>query len=498
MDQNALLEFQNINKTFSGVPALRGVSFCVKKGEIHALLGENGAGKSTLMKILSGAYTKDSGEIIFERQKYEFKDTNESEKVGISIIYQELNMIPELSVAENIFIHRQPERKSGLIDWRKMRRDASDALSKVGLDVDPSVLVRTLSVAQQQMVEISKALTKNLKLLVMDEPTSSLSDSETKNLFKVIRSLQKRGVTVIYISHRMEEIFELCDSYTVMRDGEVIVSGRIQDTTIDNIIRSMVGREMNQVFPKHEFKIGENILKVEHLSNGAEVKDVSFELREGEILGFAGLVGAGRTETFKALFGYDKNKKGDIYIRGKRADIHSPRDAIRFGIGYVPEDRRHEGLVTSLSVNDNILMAKMEKAFSHGLYSAKKALDICMKYISFLMIKTPSAAQKAVYLSGGNQQKVVLAKWLNCDSNIMILDEPTRGIDVNAKSEIYKMITDLVDQGKSVILISSEMTEIIGMCSRVYVMYEGGITAELERSELTQETIMHYAAGEKR
>jgi ABC-type sugar transport system ATPase subunit len=256
MDQNTLLEFQNVNKTFSGVPALRNVSFCVKKGEIHALLGENGAGKSTLMKILSGAYTKDSGEIIFERQKYKFKDTNESEKVGISIIYQELNMIPELSVAENIFIHRQPERKSGFIDWRKMRRDASDVLSKVGLDVNPSALVRTLSVAQQQMVEISKALTKNLKLLVMDEPTSSLSDSETKNLFEVIRSLQKRGVTVIYISHRMEEIFELCDSYTVMRDGEVIVSGRIQDTTIDNIIRSMVGREMNQVFPKHEFKIG--------------------------------------------------------------------------------------------------------------------------------------------------------------------------------------------------------------------------------------------------
>lgn len=497
MDQTTLLEFQGINKAFSGVPALKDVSFSVQRGQIHALLGENGAGKSTLMKILSGAYQRDSGKIVFQGQECIFKDTDESEKAGISIIYQELNMIPELSIAENIYIHRQPKRKSGLIDWHKMNSDAKTALSKVGLNVDPTSLIRTLSVAQQQMVEISKALTKNLQLLIMDEPTSSLSDSEAKTLFKVIRDLQEKGITIIYISHRMEEIFDLCDSYTVMRDGEVIVSGMIKDTSIDEIIRNMVGREMNQVFPSYDFKVGETILKAEHLSNGAEVKDVSFELKDGEILGFAGLVGAGRTETFKALFGYDKNKKGDVYIRGQKVTIHSPQDAIRLGIGYVPEDRRHEGLVTALSVNDNILMAKMENAFSKGFYSARKALEICRKYIASLMIKTPSPNQKAVYLSGGNQQKVVLAKWLNCDSNIMILDEPTRGIDVNAKSEIYKMIVDLVRSGKSVILISSEMAEIIGMCNRVYVMYEGNITAELNKDQLTQETIMHYAAGEK-
>lgn len=497
MDGKVLLEFHNINKSFSGVPALKNVSFQIKAGQIHALLGENGAGKSTLMKTLSGAYQRDSGEIVFEGKKCEFKNTDESEKQGISIIYQELNMIPELSVAENIFIHRQPLGPGGMINWPKMYKDAEKVLAEVGLDVKPTDLIKTLSVAQQQMVEIAKALTKNLKLLIMDEPTSSLSTSETETLFKVIRELQAKGITIVYISHRMEEIFALCDSYTIMRDGEVIISDDLKNTNINEIIKHMVGREMNQIYPHHEFNVGETILSAEHLSNGAEVKDVSFELRDGEILGFAGLVGAGRTETFKALFGFDRNRTGTIYMNGKEVKISSPADAIRCGIAYVPEDRRNEGLVTSLPVGDNILMAKMENAFDHGFFSPKKAAQICEKFIKALLIKTQSAKQKAVYLSGGNQQKVVLAKWLNCDAKILILDEPTRGIDVNAKSEIYKMIDQLVDQGKSVILISSEMNEIIGMCNRVYVMYEGRITGELQQKELSQENIMRFAAGGK-
>ncbi|MDO5541221.1 MAG: sugar ABC transporter ATP-binding protein [Eubacteriales bacterium] len=494
MSESKILEFKNINKSFSGVQALKDVSFSVNKGEVHALLGENGAGKSTLMKILSGAYTKDSGEVIFGGEVCNFKETNDSEEKGISIIYQELNLIPEMSIAENIYLHRQP-MKGRFIDWNKMYQDAVKVLEKVGLNCDPRQSIKRLSVAQQQMVEIAKSLTKDLRLLIMDEPTSSLTDGETRKLFEVIADLKKQGITIIYISHRMEEIFEICDSYTIMRDGTFIISGATKDTDMDTMIRHMVGREMSQVFPKHEFCVGDVILKGEHISNGKEVKDVSFELRKGEILGFSGLVGAGRTETFKALFGYDKDKKGSVYVNGKEVTIRSPKDAIKYGIGYVPEDRRNEGLVTELPVVDNTIMAKMEKAMTHGLYNAKKAGEICKYYIDSLYIKTPSQKKKARLLSGGNQQKVVLSKWLNCDSDILILDEPTRGIDVNAKREIYQMIVDLVEAGKSVVLISSELPEIIGLCNRVYVMYEGEITGMLQQDELTQEKIMYYAAG---
>ena len=328
MSENKILEFKGINKSFSGVQALKNVTFSVKKGEVHALLGENGAGKSTLMKILSGAYTKDSGEVIFNGEVCNFKETNDSEEKGISIIYQELNLIPEMSIAENIYLHRQP-MKNGFIDWKRMNEDAKEVLKKVGLSCNPSQSIKKLSVAQQQMVEIAKSLTKDLKLLIMDEPTSSLTDGETRKLFEVIADLKKQGITMIYISHRMEEIFEICDSYTIMRDGTFIISGATKETDMDTIIKHMVGREMSQVFPKHEFHIGDTILKGEHISNGKEVKDVSFELKKGEILGFAGLVGAGRTETFKALFGYDRDKKGTIYVNGKEVSIHSPKDAIK-------------------------------------------------------------------------------------------------------------------------------------------------------------------------
>lgn len=494
MEKKYVLEFKDIRKSFSGVQVLNDISFSVERGKVHALLGENGAGKSTLMKILSGAYTKDGGTISFDGKEIAPKNTNDSEKLGISIIYQELNLIPEISIAENIYLHRQPE-KYGFVDWKKMNRMAKEMLEKVGLKLKPQELVGRLTVAQQQMAEIAKALSKDLKLLIMDEPTSSLTDAETKTLFGLIGSLKEKGITIIYISHRMNEIFEICDSYTVMRDGSVIQSGQLQDTNLDELIKNMVGHDMSQVFPKHQPRIGEEVLRAEHISNGAEVKEVSFYLKKGEILGFAGLMGAGRTETFKAIFGYDSRRKGDIYVKGEKVNIRSPKDAIRCGLGYVPEDRRREGLVTSLPVVDNIVMVKMENAMKKGFYSASKAKEISSRFISSLMIKTTGIFQKCKFLSGGNQQKVVLAKWLNCDSDILILDEPTRGIDINAKSEIYQMIVDLAESGKSVIVISSELPEVIGLCDRVYVMYEGRITGQLDREELDQESIMHYAMG---
>ena len=494
MKNNWILEFQHISKSFIGVKALSDISFKVKSGEVHALLGENGAGKSTLMKILSGAYTKDEGKIIFEGKEVQARSAKESEKLGISIIYQELNLIPELSVAENIYLARQPVKK-GIIDWRGMNREAEEMLESIDMKIPSRARVASLSVAQRQMVEIAKAISINAKLVIMDEPTSALTDSETRKLFHVIRSLKSRGITVIYISHRMEEIFEICDSYTILRDGKFISTGAIRDVSSDKIIEDLVGRPLTQVFPEKHNQIGDVILEAKDISNGREVKGVSFDLKQGEILGFAGLVGAGRTETLKALFGADKHAKGQVWLYGKEVRIRSPKDAIRQGIGFLPEDRKKEGLVTELSVVDNVVMAKPENAISKGVFSAGRAKEICARYIKDLMIKTPSETQKAKYLSGGNQQKVVLAKWLNCEPRIIILDEPTRGIDINAKMEIYNIIVRLAEEGKSIILISSEMQEIIGLCDRVNIMFEGKISGQLSREELTQEEIMKYATG---
>ena len=494
MNSTNMLEFKDINKSFTGVRALQDISFGVPKGHVHALMGENGAGKSTLMKILSGAYTKDSGEILIDGQTVDIKNTTDSEKLGVAIIYQELNLIPELTIAENIFLDRQPKSR-GLIDWKRMRADAQEALRQIDIELDVKKKISSLSVAQQQMVEIAKAISLKSRILILDEPTSALTESETEKLFSVIRRLRSQGITMIYISHRMEEIFEICDSYTVMRDGTYVTGGDISEVTANKIIESMVGRSLSQVYPEVKHETGEEVLRVEHMDNGKEVKDVSFTLRKGEILGFAGLVGAGRTETLKAVFGADKKAGGKVYINGKECRIRSPREAIRYGIGFLSENRKEEGLVTELSVMDNIVMAKMENAFENGRFSMKKAKELCASYIKSLLIKTPSEKQKVKFLSGGNQQKVVLAKWLNCDPDIIVLDEPTRGIDVNAKFEIYQMIVNLAAQGKSIVFISSEMPEIIGLCDRVYVMYEGKITGELSKGELTQKKIMYYATG---
>lgn len=494
MDNEYILEFRGINKSFMGVKALSDISFGIKAGEVHALLGENGAGKSTLMKILSGAYTKDAGQIVFNGKEAVIRNTTDSENLGIAIIYQELNLIPELSVAENIFLDRQP-KKGILINWKKMNEDAANMLKQIDVEINTKAIVASLSVAQQQMVEIAKAISLNSRVLIMDEPTSTLTDGETKKLFQVINNLKQQGITMVYISHRMEEIFSICDSYTVMRDGAYISSGMIHDVTVDTLIEYMVGRSLSQVFPQNHSTIGDVVLEASHISSGTAVKDVSFHLKKGEILGFAGLVGAGRTETLKAVFGADSKSKGQVKINGKEVNIHSPKEAISCGIGFVPEDRKREGLVTELSVLDNVVMAKMENSMVNGFFSMKKAKELCKSYIKSMMIKTPSEKQLAKYLSGGNQQKVVLAKWLNCAPDIIVLDEPTRGIDINAKMEIYHTIVQLAEEGKSIILVSSEMQEIIGLCDRVYVMCEGKISGTLYKEELTQKKIMSYATG---
>ncbi len=496
MKNENILEIKGVSKSFVGVKALQNVSFQVRKGDVHALLGENGAGKSTLMKILSGAYNKDCGQIFVNGKEAEIRNTKDSERLGIAIIYQELNLIPDITVAENIFLARQP-KKHGLLDWKKMTEDAEEILDYMDVAINPRAIVSSLSVAQQQMVEIAKAISLHSQLLIMDEPTSTLTEGETRKLFSVINNLKSKGISMIYISHRMEEIFEICDSYTVLRDGTFVHSGEIKEVDVNQIIEYMVGRSLASVYPEKKNKVGEVILEADHISNGKEVKDVSFSLRKGEILGFAGLVGAGRTETLKAVFGADSGAKGEIKINGKPVQIRSPRDAIKLGIGFLPEDRKKEGLVVDLPVLDNTVMAKPEKAMEHGMFSAKKAKEICQKYIRELLIKTPSELQKAKFLSGGNQQKVVLAKWLNCEPEIIVLDEPTRGIDVNAKMEIYNIIVKLAEEGKSIIMISSEMPELIGLCDRVIVMHEGCVTGELDRRTLSQQQIMHYATGGK-
>ena len=496
MKNENILEIKGVSKSFVGVKALQNVSFQVRKGDVHALLGENGAGKSTLMKILSGAYNKDCGQIFVNGKEAEIRNTKDSERLGIAIIYQELNLIPDITVAENIFLARQP-KKHGLLDWKKMTEDAEEILDYMDVAINPRAIVSSLSVAQQQMVEIAKAISLHSQLLIMDEPTSTLTEGETRKLFSVINNLKSKGISMIYISHRMEEIFEICDSYTLLRDGTFVHSGEIKEVDVNQIIEYMVGRSLASVYPEKKNKVGEVILEADHISNGKEVKDVSFSLRKGEILGFAGLVGAGRTETLKAVFGADSGAKGEIKINGKPVQIRSPRDAIKLGIGFLPEDRKKEGLVVDLPVLDNTVMAKPEKAMEHGMFSAKKAKEICQKYIRELLIKTPSELQKAKFLSGGNQQKVVLAKWLNCEPEIIVLDEPTRGIDVNAKMEIYNIIVKLAEEGKSIIMISSEMPELIGLCDRVIVMHEGCVTGELDRRTLSQQQIMHYATGGK-
>ena len=490
------LEMRNIVKRFPGVLALDKVNLSVRKGEVHALLGENGAGKSTLMKILSGAYTKDEGEILIEGQPVEIHDAQDAQRLSISTIYQELNLTEQLTVAENIFMGRQLMKNRFRVDWRGMYDEAQRLLDELGVDVNAHALVRDLGVAQKQMVEVAKALSINSRVLIMDEPTAPLTNREIEVLFDTIRMLKGRGVSIIYISHRLEEVMEICDRATIMRDGTNVTEMNVADTNLDEIIRYMVGRELKEKFPKIHLEPGKERLRVENIRAGKQVQGVSLSVRGGEILGIAGLVGAGRTETARAIFGMDPKESGEIYVDGEKVEINQPLDAIKAGIGFVTEDRKGEGLVLPLPISQNMTLATLDKFGSALHLNLGQEKDTVREYIDKLAIKTPSMQQLARNLSGGNQQKVVLAKWLLSDSRVIIFDEPTRGIDVGAKIEVYNIINDLIRQGVAVIMISSELPEILGMSDRVAVMHQGEITGVFDNDEtLTQEKILYYATG---
>ncbi|WP_060856337.1 sugar ABC transporter ATP-binding protein [Caballeronia sordidicola] len=492
----SLLRLSGVGKRFPGVIALQNVSFDVRAGEVHAICGENGAGKSTLMKIVSGQYRPDEGEIYLDGRVQHFASTLDAQAAGIAIIHQELNLIPHLSIAENIFLAREPKR--GLfIDRARLAADSQAALDRIGLPLKPRTLVGALSVAQQQMIEIAKALSLNARLLIMDEPTSSLTESETVHLFRIIKELRQSGVGIVYISHRLDELAEIADRVTVLRDGRTISTDDFAATTIEQVVSHMVGRALDDVFPERKSQPSSDVLlSVNGLKRREVFGPVSFELRRGEILGFAGLMGSGRTEVARAVFGADPVDAGDVHLGGERLSIHSPIDAIRNGIAYLSEDRKGNGLALQMTVAKNITLANVEAVSgAGGFIRFEEEGKVARKYIDALGIRTPGANQITRNLSGGNQQKVVISKWLFRESKILFFDEPTRGIDVGAKYAIYELMDRLAAQGIGVVLISSELPEIMGMTDRVAVFHEGEIAGVLETRNTNQEEIMHYASG---
>lgn len=495
MDDKIILKMTGIEKRFKGVYALKNFNFSLKEGEILALIGENGAGKSTLMKILSGIYEKDSGTIEYFGKQLEVNSPKEAEEKGISIVHQELNLMNHLTVAQNIFIGHEPLNSIGLIDDNLMIKKAKSIFKGMNVDINPSDKIGSLTVGKQQLVEIAKSLIHNSKILILDEPTAALTEAETKELFRIIKDLQLTGVSIVYISHRLEELFIISDRITVIRDGEYIDTKLTKETNKDEIVNLMVGRVIYET-PKTESKVPQDakeILRVENLTVQGIVKDISFSLKEGEILGFAGLMGAGRTEIARAIFGADKFDSGKIFVNGKQVYIKSPVDAIKNGIGYLSEDRKRYGLALGLSVSDNMMMGNYNK-FSHFLMVQKKDINKTAKEeVKSLNIKTPSINQLVKNLSGGNQQKVVIANWLIKECKILIFDEPTRGIDVGARSEIYSLMERLVSMGKSIIMISSDLVEVLRMSDRILIMSEGKKTGELDIKGATQDDIMRYA-----
>ncbi len=491
-----LLVAEGIEKSFPGVKALQGVHFELLPGEVHALVGENGAGKSTLMKILAGVYQKDSGRIFFKGKEVEIPNPRAAQEMGISIVFQEFNLMPHLTVAQNIFIGREPRRRgflSFLLDDETINRKAKEYLEILHLNVDPNTKVKNLTVAQQQMVEIAKALSFNSSVLILDEPTSALSESEVEQLFKILKKLRDQGMGIIYISHRLEEIPHIADRITVLRDGQYIGTVKTTEVTIDEIIRMMVGRELYESSKERQVH-GEVVLEVRNLRRGKEIDNVSFSLRKGEILGFAGLIGAGRTEVARAIFGADPVEGGQIYINGKRVHIKNPVDAVRHGIAYLPEDRKLQGLMLNLDVGVNIVLPSIREFLRFKTFVRERTIkESCNSFVDRLHIRTPGLTQKVKFLSGGNQQKVIIARWLMKNCDILIFDEPTRGIDVGAKNEVYRILNQLAQEGKAVIMISSELPEILRMSHRIIVMCEGRITGELDAKEATEELIMKYA-----
>lgn len=491
-----LVSMEGIEKTFPGVHALSQCRLELRAGEVHALVGENGAGKSTLMKVLTGVYKKDAGTIIYRGREVEIPNPKSAQELGISIIYQEFNLMPHLSIAQNIFIGREPRQGfKFVLDEREINQKAKKLLDMLHLDLDPRMKVAELTVAKQQMVEITKALSYDSKVLIMDEPTAALTETEIDDLFRIIRQLRGKGVGIVYISHRMEELKRISDRVTVMRDGRYVDTVLTEEATIDQIIKMMVGREIYETFHTNPNNVGQEIvLEVKNLNRGRVIKNVNFNLKRGEILGFAGLMGAGRTEVARAIFGADPIDSGEIYVNGRKVAVKSPSDAVNCGIGYLSEDRKRYGLALGMDLETNIVLANYQKFLGFlGWVKQVNTSTTAENIVDELKIKTPSIQQKVKNLSGGNQQKVVIGKWLVRDCEILIFDEPTRGIDVGAKSEIYKLLNLLAESGKSIIMISSELPEILRMSHRIMVMCEGRITGELSTSEATQERIMQYA-----
>ena len=493
MEEQVILRMKHISKTFPGVKALQDVSIDLRAGEVHALLGENGAGKSTLIKVLGGIYHADEGSIEIDGKDVRIGSVQDAEANGIAIIHQELVLVPYMSVAENIFLGREKGRGIS-VNLASQEKEAQQFLDSLGMGINARTLVKDLSIAKQQMVEITKAVSSNARILVMDEPTSSISEKDVENLFRIMRDLTAHGVGIIYISHKMSELDEICDRVTVMRDGQYVGTRNVKDTSRDELISMMVGRTLTNYYERDFLEPGAELLKVEHLSDEPRVRDVSFSVREGEIVGFAGLVGAGRSEAMEALFGLGKNTKGDIYIAGKKTAIHSPVDAVEKGLALVPESRKTEGLYLVQDVRYNTTIEVLDQFIRHLRVDAKKESDITENFIRMMRTKTPSQHQVIGNLSGGNQQKVLIGRWLATDPKILILDEPTRSIDVGAKSEIYAIMNGLLKRGVSIIMISSELPELINMSDRIYVMAEGEVRGELKRGEMTQEAIMSLAA----
>jgi len=489
------IEMKGIDKSFGTNQVLKDAGFYLKDGEVHALMGENGAGKSTLMKILTGVYTRDAGTVYVDGKEVLYKNPQEAEKAGIVFIYQELNVLFDLTVEENLFMGKEITKRFGICDKKAMREKAQEVMDRMGVNIPVTALMSDLSVGQQQMVEICKALMVDAKVLIMDEPTAALTQSETRVLFEVIKSLREKGVSIVYISHRMEEIFELCDRITVLRDGTYVDTRYIKDINMDDIVQMMIGRTIGERFPKRDVKIGEEVLRVEGLTHEKLFRNVSFSVRAGEVLGFSGLMGAGRTEIMQAIFGNIPVKEGKVFIEGKEVSIKNPRQAIKAGIGFITEDRKTEGLLLEKSIAENIEIANLNKISKNSVLQKNKQKEIVKKGIEEFRIRCFGPDHECHNLSGGNQQKVVLAKWIYTDPKILILDEPTRGVDIGAKKEIYSVINDLAAKGVAVILVSSELPEVLGMSDRITVVHEGRITGTLSAEEADQAKVMTLATG---
>ena len=489
------IEMRGINKSFGSNQVLKDAGFLLKDGEVHALMGENGAGKSTLMKILTGVYTKDAGTIYVDGKEVSYKNPQEAEKAGIVFIYQELNVLFDLTVEENLFMGKEITKKFGICDKKAMRAKAQEVMDRMGVKIPVDAVMSDLSVGQQQMVEICKALMVDAKVIIMDEPTAALTQSETEALFEVMNGLRKKGVSIVYISHRMEEIFELCDRITILRDGSYIGTEYIKDITMDDVVQMMIGREIGERFPKRDCPIGEEVLRVEGLTHEKIFRDVNFSVRAGEVLGVSGLMGAGRTEIMQAIFGNLPVVSGKLFIEGKEVSIKNPREAIAAGIGFITEDRKTEGLLLEKSIAENIELANLGKVSDKNVLSKKKGAELVKRGIEEFRIKCFGPEHECGNLSGGNQQKVVLAKWIYTDPKILILDEPTRGVDIGAKKEIYNVINEMAAKGVAVIMVSSELPEVLGMSDRIMVVHEGHVTGIIDGEQADQAKVMTLATG---